>query len=318
MAASWQRWMPFHIDRFRGSPSVQAMHPAARAGFLYLLGAAWQTEDCALPDDDDELSVLSGLGSLWQEHAAVLRRKFRLENGRLRNDVLLAEWQTAKRTFERRKDAAERTNSVRMPRKNASKHAGLNGDRDGDRDGDRHTVTGTDTRTIKRKAKAQAPFVLPVWIPAAAWSGYVEMRQRIRRPMTDKARSIAVQKLESLRHEGQSPAAVLEQSTFNSWQGLFPVRETTTSESRSRPRLQTGIQQPGAQDPLQDCAELVIRNYRCDNPGEAVRKAKEDGFLKIYGVEPEPLLERLMSLPAVQQQLPTQNGRLRVVNGGIQ
>lgn len=61
MAARWQQWMPFHIDRWKGSAHVQAMSAAARSGYLYLLTAAWQTTDCSLPAEDDELAVLAGL-----------------------------------------------------------------------------------------------------------------------------------------------------------------------------------------------------------------------------------------------------------------
>ena len=48
MPAKWQQWMPFRIDAFKGSPAVQAMHPSARSGYLYLLTYAWQTDDCTI------------------------------------------------------------------------------------------------------------------------------------------------------------------------------------------------------------------------------------------------------------------------------
>lgn len=118
MAAKWQQWFPFKIDNFRGSPSVQAMHPAARAGYIYLLGAAWQTEDCTVPNDPLALAEMSGLGDeLWAVHGPRILRKFETVegNGRLRNAICYEEWKEAKRVFDKRREAADRTNSGRSP-----------------------------------------------------------------------------------------------------------------------------------------------------------------------------------------------------------
>lgn len=76
----------------------------------------------------------------------------------------------------------------------------------------------------KRKLKVQTAFSLPGWISFEAWSGYVEMRKRIRKPMTDYAMTLAVKDLEALRDAGHDVDAVLNQSTMKSWQGLFEVK----------------------------------------------------------------------------------------------
>lgn len=100
MAEPWQKWMPLHIDRFRGSASVQAMEPACRLGYLYLLMAAWQSEDCSLPTDPLDLAELSGLGdALWAQYSARILRKFERENGRLVNPVLREEWTRARNIY---------------------------------------------------------------------------------------------------------------------------------------------------------------------------------------------------------------------------
>lgn len=111
MPARWQTWFPFYVDAFRGSPSVQAMAPAARAGYLYLLGAAWQSEDCTTTADPMELAELSGLGDeLWATHGPRILRKFDRVGDRLRNSRLYADWLEAKRIYDSRKNAAARTN----------------------------------------------------------------------------------------------------------------------------------------------------------------------------------------------------------------
>jgi hypothetical protein len=67
--------------------------------------------------------------------------------------------------------------------------------------------------------------VLPNWIPADAWAGYVEMRVSIKKPLkTERAINLAINTLERLQADGNDPGAVLDQSTMNGWQGLFAVR----------------------------------------------------------------------------------------------
>jgi uncharacterized protein YdaU (DUF1376 family) len=146
MAARWQQWMPFHIDRFRGSPDVQAMHPCARIGYLYLLSSAWQTDDCSIPADDLDLASLSGLGDdLWQLYKPRILRKFvTREDGRLFNQVLFREWLEAKRIFEARSAAARNTTATRSPNGHRTPTATPN-ERRPSRSAD--TITGTVTTT---------------------------------------------------------------------------------------------------------------------------------------------------------------------------
>jgi len=77
---------------------------------------------------------------------------------------------------------------------------------------------------LKPKTTPAASPPLPDWLPADAWKGYCEMRVKMRRPMTDRATKLALMKLATLMAAGHNPTAVLEQSIFNSWQGLFVVR----------------------------------------------------------------------------------------------
>lgn len=77
----------------------------------------------------------------------------------------------------------------------------------------------------RRGAASAAPFVVPDWIPKEHWDAYEEMRNKIRKPMTDAARRMAVMKLGNLNEQGHPPNQVLRQSVFNGWQGLFPIKE---------------------------------------------------------------------------------------------
>ena len=78
-------------------------------------------------------------------------------------------------------------------------------------------------KTKTRAPRAEPGFVLPDWVPAAAWDGFVAMRQKIRKPLTDRAVELLVKELDKLRAEGNDPESVLDRSVMNSWQGIFAL-----------------------------------------------------------------------------------------------
>lgn len=84
----------------------------------------------------------------------------------------------------------------------------------------------TETEVVSKK-ESKPPlspkqvFELPDGIPAGDWTDYLAMRQRIRKPMTERAMRLAVAKLLELKAEGNEPATVLQNSVMNSWTGLF-------------------------------------------------------------------------------------------------
>lgn len=81
--------------------------------------------------------------------------------------------------------------------------------------------------TVAPEASDKFSFVAPEWVPKEEWRAFVEMRRKIRAPMTNHAAKLAVDELESLRAAGDDPGAVLSQSVLNSWRGLFAVKHKT-------------------------------------------------------------------------------------------
>jgi hypothetical protein len=84
-------------------------------------------------------------------------------------------------------------------------------------------------------------FTLPDWIPRKAWDDFEAMRKKNRKPMTDRARELAVSQLEKLRREGNPPGEVLNQSVLCGYQGLFAVKANGNGSrrdaaDRERPR----------------------------------------------------------------------------------
>lgn len=58
-----------------------------------------------------------------------------------------------------------------------------------------------------------------------AWAAFVEMRKKIKKPMSDRAISMALSDLEKLAPgDLEKQAAILDQSTFHCWQGLFELK----------------------------------------------------------------------------------------------
>lgn len=58
-----------------------------------------------------------------------------------------------------------------------------------------------------------------------AFTDYVDMRKKIKAPMTDRAIELAINKLEKLSGGDNNKAiAILEQSVMNSWKGLFELK----------------------------------------------------------------------------------------------
>jgi hypothetical protein len=73
----------------------------------------------------------------------------------------------------------------------------------------------------EQKKPASPAFVLPDWIPAEPWAGYVEMRKKKRAPLTARALQLKVAELLKFKDAGHDIAAVLDKSTANSWTDLY-------------------------------------------------------------------------------------------------
>lgn len=77
---------------------------------------------------------------------------------------------------------------------------------------------------------------LPSWLPVDVWAAYVNMRQRIRKPMTDYAAGLAVRKLSAMRDDGHDPVAILNYSIMNSYQGLFVPKDESNGNGKGTDR----------------------------------------------------------------------------------
>lgn len=85
-----------------------------------------------------------------------------------------------------------------------------------------------DQKEGRSAAGAKAPSLpgleFPEWWPKAEWDGFVAMRKKIRAPLTERAIELIVGEVTEFRAAGDSPGAVLDQSTKKGWRGVFRLK----------------------------------------------------------------------------------------------
>lgn len=65
-----------------------------------------------------------------------------------------------------------------------------------------------------------------------AWNGFVEMRKRIKKPLTDRAIKLAFNKLINLSNGDYAiQNAILDQSTEHCWSDLYPLKEQSKANN---------------------------------------------------------------------------------------
>ena len=68
-----------------------------------------------------------------------------------------------------------------------------------------------------------------------AWTGFVEMRKRIRKPMTPRAQQLVLKALEDMRAKGLSVAQALDNSTRNSWVDVYAPKDAAAATGAAKP-----------------------------------------------------------------------------------
>lgn len=65
----------------------------------------------------------------------------------------------------------------------------------------------------------------PDWIPADLWQQFEEVRRRKKKPLTDAARKLAVNRLDKLRAEGHDVATMLNDTILHAWDTFYAPKE---------------------------------------------------------------------------------------------
>lgn len=83
------------------------------------------------------------------------------------------------------------------------------------------TTTKETTKDNTKRKEVAKKKSFPEFIPLEAWEGFVIMRKAIKKPLTDRAITIAINKLTKFYELGYDIEQILDSSTNNCWQDLF-------------------------------------------------------------------------------------------------
>lgn len=92
-------YMPWYVGDDLSDPRYMVMTTEQFGAAMRLRGAIWRAEGDGLPDDDDTLAILSGLGARWHQGASAVVRKILIAHpskpGHLTTESDAREWQKA-------------------------------------------------------------------------------------------------------------------------------------------------------------------------------------------------------------------------------
>ena len=84
-----------------------------------------------------------------------------------------------------------------------------------------HSKANQEPITKNQEPKKQPTVDLPVWLPKEKWEAFVQMRKQLKKPMTDYAIKLMVDKLVRLRDAGHNVAELLDKSITNGWLDVY-------------------------------------------------------------------------------------------------
>lgn len=75
-------------------------------------------------------------------------------------------------------------------------------------------------------------------------NSFEDFRKKIKKPMTDRAKKMLVEKLDKLATTDEEKITILNESIFNGWQGVFELKERKTDGLPKGPKPQVARQEP--------------------------------------------------------------------------
>lgn len=253
--------MPLDIGRFRSSDLVTEEDPEAVLAAILIWGAAWHEVPAAsVPDNDRWLAKAAGYGravdSWLRVREGALRGFVKCSDGRLYHKTLSQkataawdgrlkyEWRKAgerHRKAQRDLPEAQRTKFPEfehwisagtplasggtddlfrrtdgaIPADSALKGMEGNGN-------EMNGVLDADANASASGRDEPPPFT----VPPDALKAFRDHRVKIKHPMTQHAENLLIGKLERIWVErGHRPEDVIDQSIFNGWRGVFPLKD---------------------------------------------------------------------------------------------
>lgn len=122
----------------------------------------------------------------------------------------------------------------------------------------RQADTNRKEPSLTVKSNQQIQVDLPDWLPASAWTDWVQHRRDIKKPLSGRAAELTIAKLAKLRLKGHDPTELIENAIESGWQGIYaPRTETRNANLQSSSKL-SAVER----------VEQAIRDRRENNPDD--------------------------------------------------
>lgn len=238
--------LPLFVDDYDAATSHLTLEEDG--AYSRLLRLCWRSPRCTIPDDPQWIMRQMRVDRETFDRVIepLIKEFFKRARGRVFQKRLLQEFVFAVDRQTRRKEAGKRggtAKSARTNEKEPSNARAMLGQSQGialARAGvlspphpivdEEDKSSPSSAREISEKRKVPDRD-FPDWLPSEEWGGFVAMRKKIGKPLSDRAVTLALNKLTELRNEGYDPGKVLDQSTFKDWQGLFPLKDDSPRQS---------------------------------------------------------------------------------------
>lgn len=128
-----------------------------------------------------------------------------------------------------------------------------------DEDGDKDVKKQKEKRTKKEKIKNNnINIIIPPYIPPELWQDFEEHRDKLRKPMTARAKQEILGKLEKFRLQGYSPPELLKSAIEHGWLTIYEPRKENGHNGNQR--------NSGKKYTADDALREVIDEIRADSP----------------------------------------------------
>ena len=196
--------------------------------YLRLIWMYYDSEK-PLPNDIDVLALQVGLPA-DQVHL-LLRAYFRLEDGvwkHTRCDAELEEYRSfvSKKSLAGKASAEQRKNKRITPAEQVLNECSTD-----------VQLTNNHKPITNNQIKERNPVVpleLPEWLNKTDWNDFVEMRKKLKKPMTDRAVKLMISKLETMKNKGINTSEVLQKSILANWSDVYEPKVQTQQNSMGR------------------------------------------------------------------------------------
>lgn len=79
--------------------------------------------------------------------------------------------------------------------------------------------SSTPSSSVSSSSSKQLP--IPEWIPLEAWEAFVEMRKKIKKPLTPRAIGLAINCLSEFRSKGYNVEELIDAAVLHNWQSFY-------------------------------------------------------------------------------------------------